>query len=190
MSNNWWMTIPRGELQGALHGPVLLDSGCLIWHGSARPTGYGLTRVRGKTVSTHRVACFLKHGAPSSDEQDACHTCDRPRCIAPSHLFWGSRSENMLDASAKRRLWQHQRPNDVMSGHQHPRAVLTDAQLREIIFTTTPAKALARKFDYDDSLICAIRNGKAWKREVARLRSLSRREDDATDRPPTAPASP
>ncbi len=160
------------EVAMAAYGPPDRQGECLLWTGPRRPAGYGLTRADGITLSAHRIACFLAHGAPNG-RKDACHSCDQPACIEPKHLFWGTRSENMLDASSKRRLWQHQRPNDVAHGLQHSRAKLTEEQLREIIFTSTSHSALARKFNYDRTNIGLIRAGRLYKRETERIRALT-----------------
>jgi hypothetical protein len=162
------------DLQAALtsHPSHLTETGCLIWDGPRRPAGYGLTRVAGETASVHRVACFVAHGAPASGKTDACHTCDDPSCFAEEHLFWGSRSENMLDASAKRRL-PLQQPGIAPSGHSHPRSRLTEDALRRIVLTDTPTRQLARELGYDAGNIRAIRNGRLWVKAVAEIRALS-----------------
>jgi len=38
---------------------------------------------------------------------DICHTSDNRKCINPSHLFEGTRKENMQDAVTKGRLNPH-----------------------------------------------------------------------------------
>lgn len=163
----------RQELEAALSvGGIRTNSGCLLWLGSRRPTGYGTTRAKGVVLGANRVACFLAHGAPAAG-QDACHTCDTPPCIEQDHLFWGSRSDNMIDAARKRRLWQMNRPQDLVRGHAHPRAILSDAVLREIVLTDTPAIEIERKHGYARQNVSAIRHGRLWREEVAAIRSLS-----------------
>lgn len=71
---------------------------CWLWKGPASPYPH----VRGKPL--HRVVASIFHGEPTVVQMDCCHTCDVRNCIRPEHLFWGTREENMRDASRKGRV--------------------------------------------------------------------------------------
>lgn len=166
----------RDDLEAAfLATGITLEFGCKVWNGARRPTGYPLMRCQGVTLSAHRVACFLEHGLPE-EGQDACHRCDNPPCVYGEHLFWGSRSANMSDASAKKRLWLQQHPENVPTGFSHPRARLTEAQLSEIVLGTLGCRPLARKIGYNEANIRAIRKGKLWKKEADHLRRTQKEQ--------------
>lgn len=91
------------------------DAGCWVWQGAVQTQGYGLRSYRGKYWRTHRLAYYLWKGDIPKG-MDVCHTCDVRLCINPDHLWVGTRSENMLDASYKRK-WPHQAAPTCEHGH-------------------------------------------------------------------------
>jgi hypothetical protein len=83
------------------------NTGCFLWAGATGTTGYGQITIhdRGsrKTLSVHRVV-YEAHKGPIPTGLDVCHTCDVRSCVNPEHLFLGTRSDNMWDASRKGKL--------------------------------------------------------------------------------------
>lgn len=74
------------------------ESGCLIWTGGTGSSGYPKSRVQGRDVQPHRLACALAHPEVDPTGLVARHACDTPRCCNPDHLSFGTRSQNMADA--------------------------------------------------------------------------------------------
>lgn len=63
----------------------------------------------GDKVYAHRYAYELVNG-PIPDGIDVCHRCDNRGCVRFDHLFAGTRSDNMRDASSKGRIVNHLGP--------------------------------------------------------------------------------
>ena len=81
-------------------------TGCWNWTGSKNGiNGYGRITVEGKSYCAHRVSYELFVGIIPNG-YNVCHKCDNPVCINPDHLFVGTRSDNMQDASNKGRIKQ------------------------------------------------------------------------------------
>lgn len=92
-----------------IHRPELGQ--CWLWTGGTNYQGYGqLVFPRDPEyriqvhVYAHRFAYELTYGRLGSAAVCACHHCDRPLCVRPSHLFAGSRKDNLSDARRKGRL--------------------------------------------------------------------------------------
>lgn len=82
---------------------VRTDSGCLLWPYAEDGHGYGRIRVGNSTERVSRIVVQLSLGRPLQDGECALHRCDTPRCYEPSHLFVGTKSDNLRDAYAKGR---------------------------------------------------------------------------------------
>ena len=73
------------------------NSGCLLWLGAVNLKGYGMIRLYGKPPATCcSIVCDYFHG-PLQPNQITCHTCDQPSCLEPTHLYAGTKKQNILD---------------------------------------------------------------------------------------------
>lgn len=79
------------------------DSGCWEWRGH-RQNGYGHMRVFGKRSFAHRVMLEIKLERPLLPGEVCRHVCDNPSCCNPDHLEVGSHSQNMRDATERRKF--------------------------------------------------------------------------------------
>lgn len=79
---------------------------CWPYVGSRDGNGYGTvsTRRGQAPAKVHRLVLEDAIGRPLVAGEHALHRCDNPPCANPAHLFAGSVSDNLRDASAKGRL--------------------------------------------------------------------------------------
>ena len=59
-------------------------------------------------------------GHPQPPGMEPCHSCDRPPCVAPHHLHWGTHKENMQEMGQRGRARVQQYPETVLRGGPHP----------------------------------------------------------------------
>lgn len=72
--------------------------GCMLWTGAIDPqTGYGRFRVRTNTQNAHKLSLLIAEGPPSVPGLEAAHGCRYRHCVAPAHLSWKTRQENVDD---------------------------------------------------------------------------------------------
>lgn len=96
LADRFWQKVER-------HGP----DECWPWLGSRRDQpgyDYGMVWVDGAIRSAPKVAWELANGQPFPLGMMACHHCDNPPCVNPSHVFPGSMHDNIADAVVKRRI--------------------------------------------------------------------------------------
>jgi hypothetical protein len=70
--------------------------------------GYGAIAFDNKKYLAHRAVYSAIHGSIPR-ELDVCHACDNRACINPSHLWLGTRKQNMEDMVAKGRQGRKKR---------------------------------------------------------------------------------
>ena len=87
------------------------EKGCWEWQGGKIAKRYGGIQM-GATINelAHRVS-YLMHKGEVPEHLEVCHHCDNGFCVNPDHLFLGTHTENMQDASRKKR-WS-KKPNDL-----------------------------------------------------------------------------
>lgn len=91
---------PKYDLDELLRSGKRNENGCLIWPGATQK-GYGAVNRDGM-VRVHRLV-YEKVIGVVPDGHDVCHTCDVRSCFEPTHLFAGTRKENMQDCVRKGR---------------------------------------------------------------------------------------
>lgn len=123
------------------------------WHGEWR-------NAAGEVELVHRAAWRLfKSQIP--DGMCICHRCDNPICCNPSHLFLGTKSENLLDMWAKGRA----KPQRVF-GEKHGMSKLTAELVLEIRSSKESGVELARRLKLTPTTICDVRKRRSWKHIV------------------------
>lgn len=119
---------------------------CWEWQGTLGRSGYGVHRLRSKSVPAHRLAYFIAYEVDPG-ELSILHACDNPKCVNARHLRPGTPAENARDRVASRLMrygrWLASNPRregrDWMSASvvqerngacsdANPNALLTNAQ--------------------------------------------------------------
>ncbi len=132
------------------------QAGRTVQSGNRGPAGYGVFSYQNRRVGAHRWSWEYANG-PIPEGMSVCHTCDNPPCVNPAHLFVGDAFANMGDAAAKGRM---------PSGERNDRAVLTEADVREIRALRragVPYKVLVARFGVTDGNIGHIVTGRSWR---------------------------
>ncbi len=105
------LTVSGQELLGNCGFPS--DCECQIWLGMTNGEGYGLIEVDGVLLYAHRVS-YLQAGRTLTPGHEVRHCCDKfsnnvtspdKRCIAVSHLWAGTHTQNILDWLRSKRLF-------------------------------------------------------------------------------------
>jgi hypothetical protein len=94
----------RDTLEERFWSKVRKGPRCWEWLATIDAGGYG--RIAGrdgrKLEGAHRVSYELNVG-PIPDGMEVCHTCDKPDCTRPDHLWLGTHGDNMHDMWRKER---------------------------------------------------------------------------------------
>ncbi len=120
------------------------DGGCWNWRAGLKGGGYGVFWLDGALRGAHRASLFLYRGLSLETPMDAMHSCDNPKCVNPDHLSYGTRAENMRDASTKGRTVNV----SDWGGTKNPKAKLTStarAQLELDLRDHLPTREIATK---------------------------------------------
>lgn len=106
----------------------LRDDSCWEWIASRDKDGYGKFQHPGPDgqihIRAHRWGYEHFIGAVPDDRQ-VCHSCDRPWCVNPAHLWLGTNTENDADKRQKGRapeVWgeplNRRRQTHCKNGHE------------------------------------------------------------------------
>lgn len=145
------------------------NTGCWLWAGAYRGKYPAFGDYYG-----HRFA-YEAFVGPIEDGHDVCHVCDMPMCVNPSHLFSGTRRDNIRDMIWKRRAhWQLDeernrrfgREGRKARGEDNGKAKLTDRDvvlIRRLSGLGAPNVVLAAAFEVSEPVISAVVRQKTWR---------------------------
>lgn len=129
---------------------------CWLWTGSRHRNGYGQISVGGDRQGlAHRAAWEHAYG-DIPEGLSVCHHCDVRHCVNPAHLFLGTHTDNMHDASLKGRTNQ---------GSRQWMAKLSEGDveaIRILLSVGVTQRVIADDFGVSPSLISQIKSGAIW----------------------------
>jgi hypothetical protein len=140
-------------------------NGCWIWTGYKNHYGYGVLYVPRADDSgrkphlAHRIAWELAAGA-IPDGLCVCHHCDNRICVNPSHLFLGTRADNLRDMRQKGR--GSVPPKVSRPGETHHSAKLSNAEvdiIRQLHRDGDTGQAIAVRFNVNARYVRKIVSG-------------------------------
>lgn len=155
LKDRFWSKVDKaGDVPG--HKPRL--GKCWVWTAGRNGVGYGALQVfhAGRWVAklAHRISWELAYGAAPT--LCCLHKCDNTRCVRPSHLFQGTRSQNAEDKCKKARQSRGERNGGK----------LRDGEVEKIrqIYRRggIQQKELAKRFGISRAQMSLIVNGKSW----------------------------
>lgn len=126
--------------------------GCWNWKGTIEGYGYGVLDHNFKRYRGHVLALEFD-GRPVPKGMVACHHCDNPRCVRPSHLYVGTVQDNANDAVARDR---------ISKGSAHPIAKLTEDDVRAMRALDLPFAEIARRFGVSRPTAARAIKGVTW----------------------------
>lgn len=143
------------------------ESGCWIWIASCRHGKYGQFRISKDPSKAlhlaHRAAWILYRGEIPYG-MNVCHRCDVPCCVNPDHLFLGTYSDNMQDASVKGRLnWKQGEIRNLPVGEGHHSAKLSTQDIVFIRQSQESGVLLAGRYHVSPITISRIRRRIIWR---------------------------
>jgi hypothetical protein len=153
--DNFWSQVNATEI-----------SDCWDWVGARDKCGYGIFPFvpdvdglpRRYGTRAHRFA-YLITGNPINTGMMVCHSCDHPPCCNPSHLFAGTNTDNMRDASIKGRM-------NPPKGEKRWNAKITERDviaIRHLASSGEMQKDIAVKFGLSASTIANIVRRHKWR---------------------------
>jgi hypothetical protein len=140
------------------------NTGCWLWMGHADACGYGMLWVDSANKRATHISLERFAGEPRPPGAFALHSCDRPECVNPAHLRWGSQKENIADATNRGRRGSVIPP--LLRGERNNHAVFTEAQIMAVRQARANGErmvALAQRYGVCYGTIKAIIYGWTWK---------------------------
>ena len=141
--------------------------GCRIWRGAADAAGYGMVSYNGKrNARIHVESARVFHG-PRPESLVTMHSCACKMCCEPSHLSYGTHSQNHLDAYAN-------------EGRTKTGKAMTMEKARQVraMYPRMTHKAIAKRMGCSVVHIGNIIRGVYWKEPVVEEPTIALPEDD------------
>jgi hypothetical protein len=136
------------------------ESECWIWTGAVVKSGHGLAWNGERVVPAHRLALEIS-GSPVPGDRLACHRCNNPKCVNPSHLYAGTHADNARDAIAAGSF--HFNPAPRGEANRSAKLTCADvAEIRRLSGLGFSQRELGRQFGVTHCAIGKVLHGETW----------------------------
>lgn len=144
----------RPSIRQQFEAGFVVSDGCWEWNGTIDGYGYGVLDNNRRRYRAH-VLALEYDGRPVLSGQLACHHCDNPRCVRPSHLYPGTPLENVNDAVSRDR---------IAYGVRNWNAKLTPADVQAMRELDLPFAEIGRRFGVSRPTAARAIKGETWRR--------------------------
>ena len=145
------------DIKARFLAKVEKTSSCWNWTAWKNYLGYGGFNFNGKNIVAHRVSFQLFKGTIPLG-MCVLHKCDNRKCVNPSHLFLGTRADNIKDMDIKGR-----RVNPIGELNGFSKLKEKDIlEIRELAKTDIFQYKIAEKFNVTPTTISYVLAGKSW----------------------------
>ena len=153
------MTIPAIRFLQTCDHKNLSRTECWVWAGSMNSNGYGRFIQGNRHLLAHRASYEFFIGPIGGLK--VCHTCDNRACVNPHHLWLGTQSDNLKDASNKGRMF---RPDTNAERNGKTKLTWDDVRkIRKMASSGRRKSIIAEDFNVSPSSISDIVNMRTWK---------------------------
>jgi hypothetical protein len=149
-------------------------TGCLLWVGAKKESGYGIMMVNREMFRAHRLSYIIHHG-PIPEGLCVMHSCNTPACVSEKHLSVGTHLENMRQmyregrriAATGDKSGARKWPDSYAKGEKSALSKLTESQVIEIreryALGGISHKKLGKQYGVCANNVMAIVRGMNWK---------------------------
>lgn len=132
------------------------ENGCWICTSHYAGNGRYPELKRDKKTTTVARYLYIEKNGPIFEGGRLIHSCRNPRCVNPDHMIVGTQTDVVKHRDAGGKKW-------IPSGEKHPRATLSEKDVRFIRSSNMTTGELARKFGVSTQQIWRIQKGLSWK---------------------------
>jgi DNA-binding CsgD family transcriptional regulator len=146
-----------------LEGSVVDEqTSCWNWIKKIHSTGYGQLGINGKVETAHRASYMWFVGPiPRGRALEVRHFCNNRKCINPSHLGLGTKSDNQQDSIRHgTKFIPAQRGEQIWSAKLTEEDVL---KIRCLLSEGHTNREIAELFDIGNGAVSKIRLRQRWK---------------------------
>lgn len=150
------------------------QNGCIDWIAAVSKKGYGVLGIGSrldnsrKVIYAHRLSFEIHKGSIPNGMQ-VCHTCDRPVCVNPEHLFLGTPKDNSQDmvrkghAAMKKGEIPLQFLQNIVEKRNAKLTVEKVIHIKKLLLDNVHYLSIAKEYGVSPACISDIKRNATWK---------------------------